>query len=124
MKAVFKAHPSNIIYNAPFVPKKSLKPCTEFEEFNLNTEKRREAREIYEMAKKEQTIAAEAEALQREKEREEEERLNLIQLRKQLVHKPNPIRKFKALKVQPSQQPLTVPESPDWSERGRKKMRL
>ena len=124
MKTVFKAHPSNVVYNAPFIPKKSLKPCTEFEEFDLNTERRREAREINEMAKKEQERVAEAEALQKEKEREEEERINLIQLRKQLVHKPNPIRKFKAIKVQPSQQPLTIPESPAWSERKTKKIRL
>ena len=124
MKAVFKAHSCNVLYDAPFVPKKSLKPATEFDEFNLNTERRREAREIYEMAKQERDKEYEAEALQREREREEEERINLIHLRKQLVHKSNPIRKFKGVKVQASQQPLTVPESPAWTERRTKKMRV
>lgn len=124
MKTVFKAHSSNVVYNAPFVPKKSLKPCTEFDEFDLNTDRRREAREIYDMAKQEKERAMQEEMHQREKEREEEEKINIMNLRKQLVHKSNPIRKFKGVKVQPSQQHLTLPESPAWSDRRPKKMRV
>lgn len=60
----------------------------------------------------------------RELEREEEEKRNIAMLRKQLVHKSNPIRSYKQVEILPSNRPLTHPESPAWNTRETKKMRV
>lgn len=121
-KIVFKAHSSNVLYQAPFVPKKSLKPSTVFDEFNLHSERRAEERAIYETHKKEKEMQDEQLILQREAEREEEERRNLALLRKQLVHKANPIRTYKEVNITGSDKPLTNPESPSWNFKEKSKM--
>ena len=105
-----------MVHNAPFKPKKSLKPCTEFNEFTMHSVKRAEEREIYVMYKKEREEEMNAIGIQQEEEQKEEEKANLAVLRKQLVHKANPIRKFKGVKVQQSTAPLTEPESPAWQK--------
>ena len=112
-----------MVHNAPFKPKKSLKPCTEFNEFTMHSVKRAEERETYEMHKQEREEELSAIEIQRQEEQAEEEKANLAVLRKQLVHKPNPIRKFKGVNVQRSTAPLTEPESPAWQER-RKRLRV
>lgn len=123
-RVVFKAHSSNVLYQAPFVPKKSLKPNTNFEEFNLNSERRAEERAIYEMKKKEKEMLDEELLAQREAEEEEEERRNVAMLRKQLVHKANPIRTYKHVNIGGSEKPLTQPESPAWNSREKKVLRI
>ncbi|KAK3741679.1 hypothetical protein QZH41_000797 [Actinostola sp. cb2023] len=123
-KAVFKAHSSNVLYQPPFVPKKSLKSNTVFEEFNLNSERRAQDRAVYEMNKREKEMEDEQLILQREAEREEEERKNIEMLRKQLVHKANPIRNYKQVSIMASDRPLTQPESPIWNTREKKSMRI
>lgn len=125
MKRVFKARSTNVIYNAPFVPDKSTaKPNTKIEEFSMNSEKRAKEREIYEMHKTERELEEEAVRKQLEKEREEEERMNLKNLRRQLVHKPNPIRKYRALEIKQSDRELTNPKSPEWQSKKRRKLRV
>lgn len=125
MKRVFKARSTNVIYNAPFVPDKSTaKPNTKIEEFSMNSEKRAKEREIYEMHKTERELEEEAMRKQLEKEREEEERMNLKNLRRQLVHKPNPIRKYRALEIKQSDRELTNPKSPEWQSKKRRKLRV
>ncbi|KXJ27334.1 Targeting protein for Xklp2-like [Exaiptasia diaphana] len=124
-KAVFKAHSSNVLYQAPFVPKKSLKQNTIFDEFNLNSEKRAEERAAYEMHKREREIQDEELILQRQAEKEEEERQNIAMLRKQLVHKANPIRTYKPVAITSSDKQLTIPESPSWhAAKDRKVLRI
>ena len=121
---VFKAHSSNVLYQAPFVPKKSVRPNTTFEEFNLNSERRAQERAIYEMNKREKELQDEQLLLQREAEREEEEQRNIAMLRKQLVHKANPIRTYKQVAIAGSDKPLTLPESPAWNTRDKRNMRV
>lgn len=123
-KVVFKAHSSNVLYQAPFVPKKSLKPNTIFEEFDLNSERRGQERAAYEMNKKEKEMENLELQHLRDLEREEEEKKNIAMLRKQLVHKSNPIRSYKQVEILPSNRPLTHPESPAWNTRETKKMRV
>ena len=125
MKRAFKARSTNVLYNAPFVPDKSAaKPNTKIEEFSMNSEKRAKEREIYEMHKTERELEEEAVRKQLEEEREEEEKMNLKNLRRQLVHKPNPIRKYRALEIKQSDRELTNPKSPEWQSKKRRKLRV
>ncbi|XP_032930516.1 targeting protein for Xklp2 isoform X1 [Catharus ustulatus] len=124
--ACFKARPNTVMYQEPFVPKKEHKILSESlsgsvvpESFELATERR--ARERQEFEKR----LADAEALreryeeqirQREEEREKEE---VAKLRQEMVHKANPIRKYRSVEVKSSDQPLTTPRSPKFSDRFR-----
>nr|KAF6424115.1 TPX2 microtubule nucleation factor [Rousettus aegyptiacus] len=104
--ACFKARPNTVISQEPFVPKKEKKSIAEGlsgslvqEPFQLATEKRVQQLE---------------EARQQEEEQQKKE---LARLRKELVHKANPIRKYQGVEVKSSDQPLTVPVSPKFSTR-------
>uniref|UniRef100_A0A8C6Z8Q8 TPX2 microtubule nucleation factor n=2 Tax=Nothoprocta perdicaria TaxID=30464 RepID=A0A8C6Z8Q8_NOTPE len=124
--ACFKARPNTVVYQEPFVPKKENKLLSESlsgsvvpEGFELATEKRAKERQEFEKrlanleAKRERL---QEEARQRDEEREKEE---LAKLRQELVHKANPIRKYRSVEVKPSEQPLTMPKSPNFSDRFR-----
>nr|KAF6424112.1 TPX2 microtubule nucleation factor [Rousettus aegyptiacus] len=122
--ACFKARPNTVISQEPFVPKKEKKSIAEGlsgslvqEPFQLATEKR--AKERQELEKKMAEVEAQRvqqleEARQQEEEQQKKE---LARLRKELVHKANPIRKYQGVEVKSSDQPLTVPVSPKFSTR-------
>uniref|UniRef100_A0A2K5CR98 TPX2 microtubule nucleation factor n=1 Tax=Aotus nancymaae TaxID=37293 RepID=A0A2K5CR98_AOTNA len=122
--ACFKARPNTVISQEPFVPRKEKKSVAEGlsgslvqEPFQLATEKR--AKERQELEKRMAEVEAQKaqqmeEARQLEEEQEKEE---LARLRKELVHKANPIRKYQGLEIKSSDQPLTVPVSPKFSTR-------
>ncbi|NWU96083.1 TPX2B protein, partial [Upupa epops] len=124
--ACFKARPNTVMYQEPFVPKKENKELSESlsgsvvpEGFELATEKR--AKERQEFEKRLAGIEAlkekhKEEARQQQEEREKEE---VAKLRQELVHKANPIRKYRSVEVKPSDQPLTMPKSPNFSDRFR-----
>ncbi|KAM9057964.1 targeting protein for Xklp2 isoform 3-T3 [Megaptera novaeangliae] len=122
--ACFKARPNTVISQEPFVPKREKKSLTEGlsgsvvqETFQLATEKRAKERQELEkrMAKVEAQKAQQLEeARQQEEEQQKEE---LARLRKELVHKANPVRRYQGVEVKSSDQPLTVPVSPKFSTR-------
>ncbi|NXI70349.1 TPX2 protein, partial [Anseranas semipalmata] len=124
--ACFKARPNVVVHQEPFVPKKENKLLSESlsgsvvpESFELATEKR--AKERQEFEKRLANIEARRERLQeqarqREEEREKEE---IAKLRQELVHKANPIRRYRGVEVKSSDQPLTMPKSPNFSDRFR-----
>ncbi|KAK2500757.1 hypothetical protein MC885_005849 [Smutsia gigantea] len=122
--ACFKARPNTITSQEPFVPKKEKKSVAESlsgslvqEPFQLATEKR--AKERQELEKRMAEVEAQK-AQQLEEARQQEEELQkeeLARLRKELVHKANPIRKYQSVEVKSSDQPLTVPVSPKFSTR-------
>ncbi|XP_066480838.1 targeting protein for Xklp2 [Tiliqua scincoides] len=122
----FKAQPSTVVHQVPFVPKKDHKPLSETlsgsavpGNFELATERRARERKEFEMRLAE--LEAEKARLQEAARRDEEEheREQLAKLREEMVHKANPIRKYQAVEVKPSDQPLTVPQSPNFSDRFR-----
>ncbi|XP_065422369.1 targeting protein for Xklp2 isoform X2 [Chrysemys picta bellii] len=117
--ACFKANPNTIVHQEPFVPKKDSKPIAVAESFELATEKR--AKERQEFEKRLAMLETEKEKLQEEERQQEAEREKeeLSRLRQELVHKANPVRKYRSLEVKPSDQPLTVPKSPNFSDRFR-----
>ncbi|CAI9154492.1 unnamed protein product [Rangifer tarandus platyrhynchus] len=122
--ACFKARPNTVISQEPFVPKREKKSVIEGlsgslvqEPFQLATEKRAKERQELEkrMAEVEALKAQQLEeARQQEEEQQKEE---LARLRKELVHKANPIRRYQGVEVKSSDQPLTVPVSPKFSTR-------
>ncbi|NXL85647.1 TPX2B protein, partial [Alectura lathami] len=124
--ACFKARPNVVVYQEPFVPKKENKLLSESlsgsvvpESFELATEKR--AKERQEFEKRLADLEARRERLQeqvrqREEEREKEE---IAKLRQELVHKANPVRRYRSLEVKSSDKPLTTPRSPNFSDRFR-----
>uniref|UniRef100_A0A2K6FVE9 TPX2 microtubule nucleation factor n=1 Tax=Propithecus coquereli TaxID=379532 RepID=A0A2K6FVE9_PROCO len=122
--ACFKARPNTVIAQEPFVPKKEKKSVTEGlsgslvqEPFQLATEKR--AKERQELEKRMAEVEAQkAQQLEEARQQEEEQKKEeLARLRKELVHKANPIRKYQGVEVKSSDQPLTVPVSPKFSTR-------
>lgn len=122
--ACFKARPNNVIFQEPFVPKKEKKSVAENlsgslvqEPFQLATEKR--AKERQELGKRMAEMEAwKMQQLEEVRQQEEaQEKEELARLRKELVHKANPIRKYSAVEVKSSELPLTVPVSPKFSTR-------
>ncbi|NWV18137.1 TPX2B protein, partial [Origma solitaria] len=124
--ACFKARPNRVMYQEPFVPKKEHKMLSESlsgsvvpESFELATERRAKERQEFEkqLADAEALRERNAERIrQQEEEREKEE---VAKLRQEMVHKANPIRKYRSVEVKPSDQPLTMPKSPNFSDRFR-----
>ncbi|XP_021272857.1 targeting protein for Xklp2 isoform X5 [Numida meleagris] len=124
--ACFKARPNVVVYQEPFVPKKENKMLSESlsgsvvpESFELATEKR--AKERQEFEKRLANLEARREKLQEQVRQQEEEREKeeIAKLRQELVHKANPIRRYRSVEVKPSDQPLTMPKSPNFSDRFR-----
>ncbi|XP_066186834.1 targeting protein for Xklp2 isoform X4 [Sylvia atricapilla] len=117
--ACFKARPNTVMYQEPFVPKKEHKMLSVPESFELATERRAKERQEFEKR------LANAEALREEYEeqirqqQEEREKEEVAKLRQEMVHKANPIRKYRSVEVKPSDQPLTMPKSPNFSDRFR-----
>ncbi|NXN88774.1 TPX2 protein, partial [Bombycilla garrulus] len=124
--ACFKARPNTVVYQEPFVPKKEHKMLSESlsgsvvaESFELATERRAKERQEFEKR------LADAEALrekyeeQIKQQQEEREKEEVAKLRQEMVHKANPIRKYRSVEVKRSDQPLTTPKSPNFSDRFR-----
>ncbi|XP_056241052.1 targeting protein for Xklp2 isoform X1 [Seriola aureovittata] len=123
--AIFKARPNTVTHKEPFQPKKEsravigINSSTVVEAFELSTERRARERQEYER------VASEKEALralmEEDQRREEEQRQRdeIARLRQEQVHKAQPIRHYKPVAVKKSEVPLTVPHSPNFSDRFR-----
>ncbi|NXX60407.1 TPX2B protein, partial [Scopus umbretta] len=124
--ACFKARPNTVVYQEPFVPKKENKLLSESlsgsvvpESFELATEKRAKERQEFEKRLADMEALRERHQEQVRQQQEEREKEEVAKLRQELVHKANPIRKYRNVEVKPSDQPLTMPKSPNFSDRFR-----
>ncbi|NXF56056.1 TPX2 protein, partial [Oceanites oceanicus] len=124
--ACFKARPNTVVYQEPFVPKKENKLLSESlsgsvvpERFELATEKRAKERQEFEKQLADIEAIREKDQEQVRQEQEAREKEEVAKLRQELVHKANPIRKYRSVEVKPSDQPLTMPKSPNFSDRFR-----
>ncbi|KAM6052820.1 targeting protein for Xklp2 isoform 1-T1 [Theristicus caerulescens] len=124
--ACFKARPNTVMYQEPFVPKKENKLLSESlsdsvvpESFELATEKRAKERQEFEKRLADAEAIRERYQEQVRQQQEEREKEEVAKLRQELVHKANPIRKYRSVEVKPSDQPLTMPKSPNFSDRFR-----
>ncbi|XP_049437622.1 targeting protein for Xklp2 [Epinephelus fuscoguttatus] len=117
--AAFKARPNTVTHKEPFLPKKERRAPVVVEAFELSTERRARERQEFER------LASEKEALrmlmEEEMRREEEQRQKeeIARLRQEQVHIAQPIRQYKPVAVKKSEVPLTVPQSPNFSDRFR-----
>lgn len=100
----------------------SLFTPPDISDFQLNTERRAEEREDFDRKRYEMESQKMAVLEQQRQLEEEEEQKNIAKLRSELVHKAQPIHRFKGVCVQPSDKPLTMAESPRFSDRRRSKM--
>ncbi|KFV10925.1 Targeting protein for Xklp2-B, partial [Tauraco erythrolophus] len=124
--ACFKARPNTVVYQEPFVPKKENKLLSESlsgsvvpESFELATEKRAKERQEFEKRLADLEARKERHQERIRQQQEEREKEEVAKLRQELVHKANPIRKYRSVEVKPSDQPLTMPKSPNFSDRFR-----
>ncbi|KFQ98790.1 Targeting protein for Xklp2, partial [Opisthocomus hoazin] len=122
--ACFKARPNTVVYQEPFVPKKENKLLSESlsgsvvpESFELATEKRAKERQEFEKQLAHIETMKERHQEQIRQQQEEQEKEEVAKLRQEMVHKANPIRKYRSVEVKHSDQPLTVPKSPNFSDR-------
>ncbi|KAM5134802.1 targeting protein for Xklp2 isoform 2-T2 [Mantella aurantiaca] len=116
-KSVFKARPNTVTHQEPFVPKKESRVLSVQEGFELATEKRAKERQEFErrLAELETQKCLIEEEERRRQEEEDKEEINRI--RHEMVHKAQPVRKFKPVDVKSSDLPLTVPKTPNFSDR-------
>ncbi|XP_026187930.1 targeting protein for Xklp2 isoform X2 [Mastacembelus armatus] len=117
--ATFKARPNTVTHKEPFQPKKEIHTAVVVEAFELSTERRARERQEYErQASEREALRALMEEEQRQEE-EKREKEEIARLRQEQVHKAQPIRHYKAVAVKKSEIPLTVPQSPNFSDRFR-----
>ncbi|XP_040049074.2 targeting protein for Xklp2 isoform X1 [Gasterosteus aculeatus] len=116
---VFKARPNTVTHKEPFQPKKEARGTLAVEAFELSTERRALERQEFEQQ------AAEKEALrmrmeeEQRREQEQKEKEEITRMRQEQVHSAQPIRHYKPVAVKKSEVPLTVPHSPNFSDRFR-----
>ncbi|XP_051915564.1 targeting protein for Xklp2 isoform X2 [Hippocampus zosterae] len=117
--ATFKARPNKVTQKEPFQPKKEDRPAVVVESFELATERRARNRDEFHqhLCEKEAVAALLKEKLRQEEE--EKQKMDLAILRQQQVHKAQPIRHYRSVEVKKSEVPLTIPQSPNLSDRFR-----
>ncbi|CAN9515317.1 unnamed protein product [Ophioblennius macclurei] len=117
--AVFKARANTVVHKEPFRPRKEERPAIAVEAFQLATEQRaKDWEELEQLASSKEALKAQQEATWRQEE-EQKEKEEIARLRQEQVHKAQPIRHYRAVAVKKSEVPLTVPESPNFSDRFR-----
>lgn len=109
---VFKASDATVLYETPFMPKQSSKPLTNPDNVVLFTEARREQRASFDEQLQQEAQRKEEEEIKRKALREIQEKKELVEYRKSLVHKAQPIKCYTGVVVAPSDKPVTTPISP------------
>ncbi|PKK75922.1 hypothetical protein RhiirC2_845604 [Rhizophagus irregularis] len=116
----FRAKPTPKLL--PYRPKKSAKPLTEFVGFNLHTDARLEKRKAYD---EQRNLREQEENILKERKQIEEEERNkqqIRQLRTELVHHAQPIKRYAPVKIEFANRKITKPVSPLIGEKRRKKL--
>ncbi|XP_034731719.1 targeting protein for Xklp2 [Etheostoma cragini] len=115
----FKARPNTVTHKEPFQPKKEPRAPVAVEAFELSTERRaRERHEFEQLANEKEALRMRMEEQQRQEE-EQRQKEEIARLRQEQVHAAQPIRHYKPVAVKKSDVPLTVPQSPNFSDRFR-----
>ncbi|XP_049853576.1 targeting protein for Xklp2-like isoform X3 [Schistocerca gregaria] len=110
--ARFKARPPVVLLKKPFEPVKPHRVLKEITDVCLNTEIRSKERERFEMKMKEKEVLMEERRRQLKEEQEREEEEERARLRREAIHKAQPIPKYAPIVVSKSTKELTIPESP------------
>lgn len=115
----FKARVPTVLHRKPFEPVKPNRQLP-LPDVTLASEIRAKDREEYDRQLLLREQEMEAARQQRKAEEDKKEKEEIALLRKQVVHKPNPIPKYKYFEPQPSNKPLTDPNTPFCLKRSRK----
>ncbi|KAK1898103.1 Targeting protein for Xklp2-B [Dissostichus eleginoides] len=117
--AVFKARPNTVTHKEPFQPKKELRAPVVVEAFALSTGRRAHERQEFErLANDKEALRMLMEEQQRQ-EVEQREKDDITKMRNDQVHAAQPIRHYKPVAVKKSEVALTIPHSPNFSDRFR-----
>lgn len=117
--ACFKARPNTVSHKEPFVPKKENRSILVPEGFQLATERRAKERMEFEKEMSEREALRARMEEERAREREQQEKEEIARLRQEQVCKAQPIRHYKPVELKKSDVSLTVPQSPNFSDRFR-----
>jgi len=122
----FKARPNTVTHKEPFLVKKENRSILDnsgdsvaTEGFQLSTERRAKERLEYEREKSEREALRALQEQQVLQEQEDEQKEETARLRKELVHKAQPVRHYRPVEVKKSEMPLTLPQTPNFSDRFR-----
>ncbi|XP_069382283.1 targeting protein for Xklp2-B-like isoform X1 [Paralichthys olivaceus] len=121
----FKARPNTVTHKEPFQPKKPERAAavthssTAVENFELSTERRARERQEYERLVSEKEALRDLMEEEQRREEEQQQQEEITRLRQEQVHKAQPIKHYKPVLVKKSEVPLTVPHSPNFSDRFR-----
>lgn len=118
----FKANKAMVLEKKPFIPAPSTKPLAEVQNVIMHSEERAMQRENWTLSKAENEAKLQAAMRQRDARRKVEEEKELAKMRKETVHKAQPIRSYREVSAVESK-PLTTPESPAFSTRQRAQCR-
>ncbi|XP_034029032.1 targeting protein for Xklp2 [Thalassophryne amazonica] len=115
--ALFKARPNTVTHKEPFQPRKENRPTSVPEPFELLTEQRARGRQEFErLVNEKESLRACLEEEQRQEE-ERHQKQEVAKLRQDQVHKAQPVRHYKPVSVKKSEVPLTIAQSPNFSDR-------
>uniref|UniRef100_A0A8C7MAN7 TPX2 microtubule nucleation factor n=1 Tax=Oncorhynchus kisutch TaxID=8019 RepID=A0A8C7MAN7_ONCKI len=123
--ATFKARPNMVTHKEPFIPKKENRSVLDMnnsvvpEGFQLSTERRAKERLEFDRAVSEKEALRACMEEEQRREQEEREKEDMARLRLEQVHKAQPVRRYKQLELKKSDVTLTVPQSPNFSDRFR-----
>uniref|UniRef100_A0A8D8YB72 Targeting protein for Xklp2 homolog n=1 Tax=Cacopsylla melanoneura TaxID=428564 RepID=A0A8D8YB72_9HEMI len=92
---VFRAKSPSVLHQKPFVPRKSMKPPSQIDNFTLHTEERSAQRDVYEHSKKQRELEIQLYLQEQERLKREREEAEYRESRKSRVHKPLPMPNFK-----------------------------
>ena len=81
-------------------------------EFEFNTAKRTMKREAFEMHKKAKQDEIDNIKIQERRMKEAEDRAEFERMRREAVHKANPVKQYKRMEIRKSEKQLTAPMSP------------
>ncbi|CAL1607278.1 unnamed protein product [Knipowitschia caucasica] len=116
----FKARPNVVTHKEPFKPKeRGDTSCVVAPGFQLLTERRALERQDFERRVNEKEALRALMEEQQRREEEEREREEITRLRQEQVHKAQPVKHYRCVKLKKSETPLTLPQSPNFSDRFR-----
>ncbi|XP_068191566.1 targeting protein for Xklp2 [Antennarius striatus] len=117
--AAFKARSNTVTRKEPFQPKRESRVAVVPEVFELSTERRALERQEFDQVVSEKEAHRTLMEEKRRQEASQKEKRDIARLRQEQVHKAQPIRHYKSVELKKSDVPLTVPQSPNFSDRFR-----
>lgn len=114
---VHHARVPTVLHKPPFVPQKKPRKQIRPIDCQLHTEKRAKQREEFDEHVKQKEMDYQYLRSKQQEEKQRQEQLEILKLRKEVVHKARPVPEFRPFVVHSSDAPLTEPCSPNVARR-------